>query len=431
MGMALLAPFRLFRAHLHHRRLSHQSNHSTGDHWPRDHPDTPGQVAYPVLLGLWMEPVRWRQGLPVGLLMVGALPLGDHMQTFVGYPLRIFTAKMVGASFQAIGISSIGVDTILTFENGIAQVDLPCSGVKSLWTGGIFLIAATWIQQQSINLRWLLIGLVLAILLICANFMRVAILISVGIVGTMELLAEIIHVPLGVLGFGTACGIALYLLRRETDVRKNSSSLEPQPQTQRPAWLASVLIISVAVMAIFYTQRPQTGLTETARSFRFPADMITEHEPLTEQELWWLTKDGAESAQRHRFQWGNISGSMLLITSRTWRAHHRPERCFEVKGLSVDDIQTYFVMDSVPIRHLSLGAGTERNTHDAAYWFQSADSITDDYATRVWADLALQREQWILVSILFDSDHNILVPDDAELDEFYEVMVAVADSGLK
>ncbi|MCZ7572164.1 MAG: archaeosortase/exosortase family protein [Ardenticatenaceae bacterium] len=95
------------------------------------------------LLGLWMRPQRWRQGLPAALLTVGALPFGKHMQTFVGYPMRILTAAIVRDGLAAAGIGSIGIDTILVLENGVSQVDLPCRGVKSLWTGMLFLLAAT------------------------------------------------------------------------------------------------------------------------------------------------------------------------------------------------------------------------------------------------------------------------------------------------
>ncbi|HUM68060.1 MAG TPA: archaeosortase/exosortase family protein, partial [Chloroflexota bacterium] len=81
------------------------------------------------LLGLWLAPERWRKGLPVVLLLIGVLPFGEHLQTFVGYPMRILTAELVRQGLTAVGVQSIGVDTILIFENGVSQVDLPCSGV--------------------------------------------------------------------------------------------------------------------------------------------------------------------------------------------------------------------------------------------------------------------------------------------------------------
>jgi exosortase O len=89
------------------------------------------------LLGLWLEPQRWRRGLPAALLLVGVLPFGEHLQTFVGYPVRILTAALVQKGLAAAGAHSVGMETILVFENGVSQVDIPCSGVKSLWTGPV------------------------------------------------------------------------------------------------------------------------------------------------------------------------------------------------------------------------------------------------------------------------------------------------------
>ena len=52
-------------------------------------------LAFYGLLGLWLEPRRWRQGLPAALLLIGTLPFGEHLQTFVGYPVRLLTATLV------------------------------------------------------------------------------------------------------------------------------------------------------------------------------------------------------------------------------------------------------------------------------------------------------------------------------------------------
>ena len=125
---------------------------------------------------------------------------------------------------------------------------------------------------------------------------------------------------------------------------------------------------------------------------------------------------GAESAARQRFEWRNITGSMILITSQTWRAQHRPERCFEVYGLSLDDSHTYLVTPDFPLRFVSLSYGNGRGSLSATYWFQSVGRTTDDYGTRIWADLAPKRDRWVLVTILFDGVHD---PSTADLQAFY------------
>jgi exosortase/archaeosortase family protein len=401
------------------------------------------------LLGLWMQPRRWRQGLPALLLVIGVLPFGEHIQTFVGYPMRILTAAIVRDGLTAASVKSISIDTILVFENGVSQVDLPCSGVKSLWTGMLFLIAATWIERRPLNLRWLLIALVFAGLLFMANLVRVGVLVVVGQVAGWRLAAEMLHVPLGVLGFVAACAAAVALLRLQRPLapdaweayagKQDSDSVslvegsakgaeDPRPgghaqpgdglpALDRPVWLAPVLAAAILAMALTYTPRPPTGQAQPPPAWVMLSEtkhlgLVTEPMPLTPREVEWLTRGGAESVERLRFAWRGITGSMILITSTTWRAQHRPEQCFQVYGLSLKDERTHLVTTDFPVRFVSLGYGNGHGRLSAAYWFQSAERTTDDYATRIWADLAPERERWVLVTMLFDSVHD---PHEADL----------------
>jgi exosortase O len=375
------------------------------------------------LLGLWMQPRRWRQGMPAALLLIGALPFGDHMQTFIGYPARLLTAALVRDGLAAAGIGSVGIDTILVFENGVSQVDLPCSGVKSLWTGGLFLIAATWIERRPVNWRWAIVALAFAALLFVANLARVSILIVVGQVMGWRLAAQMLHVPLGVLSFVAACAAAVGLLRVQKPLAQATESVSASAAPPQPAALTPLLIMAVIVMVRLYAPRPHTGLAQPPPGWQFPAELKTQLMPLKPDEIDWLTRDGAESAERRRFEWRSspaapaaagpkgaggqrLTGSMILITSRTWRAHHRPERCFEVFGLRLEDSRTYLINHEFPLRFVSLGDGQQNSVLSAAYWFQSTRTTTDDYATRMWADLAPERDRWVLVSILFDGVYD-------------------------
>jgi exosortase O len=373
------------------------------------------------LLGLWLSPARWRQGLAAALLLIGTLPFGDHLQTFVGYPLRILTAVLVRDGLAALGVVAVGIDTILVFENGVSQVDLPCSGVKSLWTGALFLLAATWVEHRPFNRRWLGTAVVFTFLLLAANLARVAILVSVGEVAGWRLLAEMLHVPLGVLGFALACAAAVWLLRRITPFTIHNSQFTIH---NSPGWLAPVLVLVITLMALAHTPRPQTSLSQAAPDWPFPAEMHVEPLPLKPDELAWLTRDGADSASRYRFAWGEVSGSMILITSHTWRAHHRPERCFEVYGLSLEESRTYLVSPDFALRQVTLGSSSDPAQYAAAYWFQSADQTTDDYAARIWADLAPERQRWVLVSILFDENVD---PHRPEVQAFYLALHGAVD----
>jgi exosortase O len=386
------------------------------------------------LIGLWLHPRIWRQDFLVALLLIAVLPFGEHLDTFIGYPVRVLTATIVQHGFAAAGVQSVGVDTILVFENGVSQVDLPCSGVKSLWTGMLFLLAATWIERRPLNFRWAVTALAFAVLLLSANLARVAALVAAGPVAGWQILAEMLHVPLGVLGFIAACAAAVFLLRRqpahdhngdETSIKVTSHRLGQA----RPVWLGPTVASAMLVMVILYAPRPLAYPVQPESSpYTYPTGLVTEPLPLTQQEIEWITSGGAEAVERVRFQWQDLKGSMILITSQTWRGQHRPERCFEVYGLSVENAETQLISANFPVRAVSLSyaAGTEHLS--AAYWFQSPTRMTDDYATRIWADLSPNRERWVLITILFD---RLQDPQPDEFQAFYTAVQLAVANGLK
>jgi exosortase O len=376
-------------------------------------------LAFYGLLGLWLEPRRWRQGLPAALLLIGTLPFGEHLQTFVGYPVRLLTAALVRDGLSSFGVHTIGIDTILVFESGISQIDLPCSGVKSLWTGGMFLLAATWIERRRITRRWLLAALIFAFLLFAANLIRVAVLVTAGPVLGLNLLAEMLHVPLGVLGFAAACAALVWMLRRIVPAEADPKAPTPagsEVVILRPRWLLPALMSAILLLAALYTPRPKVAAAQSLDEVHFPPGLSVEPWPFSPDEIAWLSTDGPLSASRWRFTWKDGSetphhGSLLLITSDTWRAHHRPERCFETYGLTVDQSHSALLGPDFPVRLVYLSAAQNRFHYSAVYWLQAPGRVTDDYATRIWSDLNPQRQTWVLVTILFDSAVNPTRPD--------------------
>lgn len=403
------------------------------------------------ILGLWLTPRRWLSGLPAALLVVGTLPFGAHMDTFVGYPARLFTARWVASILGGAGIAAVDAETILHFETGVAHVDLPCSGVRSLWAGGLLLLAATWIEGRRIGARWLAVAGIFSALLLLANTGRVLALVVVGEVWRQPVFAEMLHVPLGVLGFGVAGGVGVWLLRRvvpahaselgesreaiesgasswsgessdPSDPRNSmqsgvssrigdlgDSSAVPTPRTPRPL-LRPALLAAIAICAMAVKSRPPAVMADPIE-LSWPAGLAVSPAPLTADELNWLARDGAESAQRVRFTWRETSGSLIVVTSSTWRGQHLPERCLEVRGLPIDDNALRLVAPDFPVRRVALGGGMAT----AVYWFQSPSRVTDDYAQRMWADVGSGRERWALVTVLFDGDIDVNRPDPEAL----------------
>lgn len=381
------------------------------------------------LLGLWMQPRRWRQGFPAALLLVGVLPFGEHMETFIGYPLRLVTAGIASQGLGALGNPNVGVDTILIFESGFSQVDSPCSGVKSLWTGGLFLLAATWIERRPVNRRWLLVALTFIGLLLAANLARVIILVLIGQIAGWRLLAEMLHVPLGVIGFVAACGAAMGLLRWSGDSSAEGAPGDPAVPAQ-PRWLAPALAALLLGLVLLYSPRPQPA---AAASFEwdFPEQLAVQEWPLSRNEINWLSAQGSlpVSAARWRFNWRDLHGSLLFIASDTWRAHHHPERCFTVYGLEVLESQLHLVNADFPLRWLTLNTAREqRPLYSAAYWLQSNQRVTDDYSVRIWDDMAPQPQPWVLVTVLFDEPVD---PEETDSSQLFAVLRQAVEHSLE
>lgn len=365
------------------------------------------------LIGLWMSPRRWREGLPAALLLIGVLPFGEHLQTFVGYPMRVLTAMVVQDGLGALGIRSVSMDTILILESGLAQVDNPCSGVKSLWTGLLFLIAATWIERYPINLRWFGVGFLTAAMLLMANIARVSALVVVDQVLGWKFLTELIHVPLGVLAFAAVCALSLLLLRLQKPVQVHSSAFvdassaaEPRlkGEAQRPIWLTPALAALFAALALLYQPYPQMVVAQAPSPWVFPPEMQAQAAPLSPELNEWVSQGGIAVAERWNFEYtpGDelLRGALMFITSATWRGQHAPERCFEVQGLKVESSQTVLWQSDFPVRLLLLSHGPLRAS--ALYWLQTGERTTDDFAARIWADLTPAKQRWVLVTVVLD-----------------------------
>jgi exosortase O len=246
-------------------------------------------------------------------------------------------------------------------------------------------------------------------MLLVANLGRVALLVLIGQIAGWQLMAQMLHVPLGVIGFVAACGAALVMLRWAGSQAPNPDGIDQLESLQglsRPTWLAPSLVVVLTGFALLYSPHHQSLSAATPLVWQFPQELKTNSWPLTQRELDWLTSAGKErnvTAARWRFEFNTLHGSLLFVTSNTWRAQHRPERCFTVYGLEVQETQPLMVENDFPVRWLHLGRGNDPSIYTAAYWLQTADRITEDYAARIWDDYTLEPRPWVLVTVLFDT----------------------------
>jgi exosortase O len=373
------------------------------------------------LVGLYLAPGAWRSGLPAALLLIGALPFGTHLDVYLGFPARVLTAEVVQQVLSVFGVAAEGAETILVIESRAANVDLPCSGIRSLWTGGLFFLAATWLERRRLGPGWLGAALAFGAALFSANLLRVLAIVVLGSVLEAEAAAQIVHAPLGVLGFVGACAFGWGLLRL-LPADGAGGRAGPAPMGRPRARWQWGLVAGVVAMALLHTPRPVAASEGPEPPFALPEAMNAAAIPLDRQEADLFVRQGAGGAGKWRFRYGDVRGSILLVYSDSWRAHHPPELCYQGHGREIDGSATVLLRDDFPLRQLSLDGGEAT----ASYWFQSADRTTDDFSSRAWAGLRAD-EGWVMVSVLYDSPR---APGDPEVRGLLEAVHAAVGARL-
>jgi exosortase O len=344
------------------------------------------------------------RGLPAALLLIAGLPFGSYLDVYVGFPVRFMTANVVHELLAALRITSEPIATILVLENGIAHIDLPCSGVQSLWTGLLFYLAAACHRHPSLDRRWIAVGSLMAISLMLANALRVFILVVVALVLRRPHVAEVLHVPLGIVGFAACCATALTLLRSSP---VSDTPLADRATPPKAAWLLQAFLLA-AIVSLGFAYRPPMPSPGGGAPFtvELPSSVTSSTMPFSAEEREFFDLHGPVRAQRLRFRWQELSGSLLLSLSPSWRGHHNPEHCLAGNGRRVSASHTLLAAPDFPLRTATLDDGQST----AAYWFQAPTRTTDEIASRIWADLTGRESRWMLVSVVFDGSVDPSAP---------------------
>ncbi|MEM9567870.1 MAG: exosortase O, partial [Cyanobacteria bacterium P01_E01_bin.34] len=399
------------------------------------------------LLGLFLTSAAWKQGLVSAVLVAGVLPFSTQFQTGLGIPARMYTAHLVEQAMHLWQFSAVSANDIIVLENGIAHVDLPCSGLKSLWTGSMFLLLVTGLERRRLGLRWLLAASGTIAALFWANAVRVFLLVLVGHGLHARQYAEMLHVPLGLIGFGLACGLGWLLLqwvpKREDSLAGKDHDRAPQlplefmssqsafgqamsrqamsRQSISHKWQVGLVAI-LAVLAVVSNRAAPPPPTTAIGAIQLPQQLQATALPLSPIETQFFQHSTYPIAEKWRFDWQGVSGSMLVVASHNWQAHHPPELCMAGNGFEVDGMTHRQIMEDLDARWLSL----ENGTLSATYWFQSPQGTTDEFMTRFLESITHRHNPWTMVSILFD---RAIAPDDESVQAITAaVQAAVADS---
>jgi exosortase O len=365
------------------------------------------------LAGLFIENDWWRKNLPVAALVSLVLPFSAQFDSGLGIPARVLTAQLVQQLLSYWQISAISSHDIIVLENGIAQVDLPCSGLKSLWTGTVFLLAATWLEGRRISFRWLLILFASLWLLVAVNSARVLGLVAIAYIWQQPFFAGILHLPLGVLGFICACALT-WLMLQVIPKHQNLSPLDrPKEKINLAPNIKSPLLASIAISLILVSQLHYSSpVPLSIDRVQWPTKIVSERLPLTSvEERFFNRYQNNTKPEKWRFTVGNLSGSFLVVASTSWQTYHPPELCLMGMGLKIDSVKTKAIAPSVQGRWLSLDNGQ----FSATYWLQSPQQTTDDLSTRIWSEISHKSHNWVLISILFDRSFS---PDNPEVSQF-------------
>lgn len=378
------------------------------------------------LCGLFAEPNFWQKNLPIAGLLAGILPFSNQFNSGLGLPARVMTARVVEQLLSTLHVGAISSYDIIVLENGIAHVDVPCSGIKTLLVGTLFLLTATWLESRKLSLKWLAVCATNLLMLLSANALRVAILVLVSQVLQQPIYAKILHVPLGVVGLVCACFVSWLMLQQvpkfqatqesDFDSQRDAEILKNQPLA-KPGLIVAVVVLA-AISQLYHVESDKLAIAP----LQLPQQIISEAIPLNPSEQKFFGNYPDTKTEKKRFIFQNLSGSMLAVASTSWQTYHAPELCFVASGIPVNRIEKKQLTPAITARWLSL----KDNQLSATYWLQSQARTTDNFLSRIRSDITHRNHTWVLVSILFDSSVN---PETSEIQDFATtVHKAVNDS---
>lgn len=347
------------------------------------------------LLGLFVDAVAWRRALVPTLVFVSVLPFGAQADAYAGFMARVFSARAAAALLAAAGAPSLSAETVLVFENGVAQIDAPCSGLRSLWMGAVVFLLALWVEGRRLSLRTLGALALLLAMLLGANVARVSLIVLLAVVLEQPALAEVVHVPIGLVGFLVATGTALLLLRA-SGARAAGRAAAPvaRPALGAPALLAISGLCLLGALAS--SARPSHAARPHSLELELPEAWQTERLSLTaaEEDLLARFAEGRVAKLLTHPEGGRAA--VLLVESASWRSHHPPELCLAGAGHQLSEVSEREVAPGLRVRFARMDGGPRFHVS----WFQAGATTHADLVDRILAQWLGADRAFVMVSVV-------------------------------
>ncbi len=369
------------------------------------------------LSATFLDARAWRQRFVLVAAVLLCLPIQPHVDAHLGLPLRLWTASVVAPLLEALGVESVSVGSIIVTENSVSDVASVCSGVRTLWYAVALWLGARLVWPQASARRWALAGLLSVAAAVGLNALRVAALVLALHHKAPPLLADMAHAALGLLALALAGSINWLLCRAPSTCTNTSSAAvpfaahadipvvatiaAPPPQHPHSRQLAqpTYLLLAGLMCAVALLPSPARKPTPPAplQALTWPAALHTEPVPMSATERDLVLGRGATVAEKHRFNFHGMRGSLLVVQSLDWRAHHAPELCLLAQGAHLEQ-QTQINTPNGAFRLLTMQAGSQT----ALTWFQSDARVLPDLGARWWSQLRNPHEKWSLITIVVD-----------------------------
>ncbi|OOG39932.1 exosortase O [Polaromonas sp. A23] len=350
----------------------------------------------------YMDAATWRQRLVLLLVTLLCLPIQAHIDAHLGLPLRLWTAHAVAPLLHALGVGNVTVESIIVTENGVADVASACSGVRTLWYAMALWLCARLAWPQAMAQRWWLAGAFSAAIAVGFNALRVTALVVAMHHQAPPLLVDMAHTSLGLLALALVGAVNFWLCRGPVMAPLSAS------QVRQLRWQTYTLLAGlIASIALLPTPTRQVQAPANLQALNWPAQLQAESVALSSQEKNLVLGYGATIAEKQRFNLRGTRGSLLVVQSNNWRAHHAPELCLLAQGVHIEQ-QTRISTRHGDYRVVTLQAGAQT----AVTWFQSDAQVAPDLAARLWSQLLHPQQHWSLVTLVVDGPASDAVVQD-------------------